>query len=1242
MKRLLGAGCRQNSGFRRRESGEDSRQWRAAEVLEDRTLLSTTVASISAIVPDPRTTAVDTIDVTFSAPIDAATFDISDLSLSRDGSGNLINGDVTITRLSDTTYRIGGLIPTGTEPLLNSGIADKFQITTYATGLNFPKSMQQLSDGSLLVATTDSPSGSFFASATGNLVRLVDSDHNGQADGPAQVLYSGLSGGLISIQLAGNLVLASNGSRISFLRQGASPTDSLTLIGAINLTYPGFWGHRTSGMKVRDVAGQPGRFELYFNVGSQENYAATTVPVVASGLVSGSLNADSIYRVTINDIGGVVEVSDLTQIAAGLRNAAGITFDPNTGDLLFADNGIDGLIDANEPLSADELNRIVAGNIGGAVEDFGFPSTFIPYRTGGQGGAGDNPLVAFQPLPNPANGSESEGPADIAFTPDSFRSILGEGVFVGFHGRSELAGLANEENPLVYYSLATDSYFHFIDNDQPIGHLDGLLATSDALYLADFSSNGRFSSGASGAGIIYRVGLPSGLTAITGDDGSYVFAVDASGIRDLAGIVGSGTASENWTKLSPDIRMLSVTANGSLSLAFTYEIVNSPAPAFDIGAYRSDDEVFGGDTGLGEVTISAAADLTVGTHVKTWSIGSGAGQFPLPGAGAAEVDTDYFLLFVADPTDAVAETDTGVPGEDNIVALTGVYHAASSPVFVHGGAGADSVGVAGAISVELNGTTYAYATNDVSALRVRTHAGNDVVDLGSITISSLIRGGAGADALTGGGADDLLYGGEGNDALVGNGGNDSLAGGAGNDTYRFNVNNAIGSDTVIEAVGGGTDLLDFTQATTVGVTVDLSKTGSQVVVNGNLTLTLSAGDVFENATGGSLNDLLTGNSLNNVLNGGDGNDTLYGMAGDDMLNGGNGNDTLYAGGGNDIQAGGAGNDTYRFNVNNAIGSDTVIEAVGGGTDLLDFTQATSVGVTVDLSKTGSQVVVNNNLTLTLSAADVFENAIGGSLNDALTGNSLANVLTGGAGNDTLTGRDGNDTLVGAAGDDTLAGGNGDDVYSFTANAALGSDTLVELPGAGVDVLDFSNTTALGVSVDLGSSIARVVNANLTLTLSSDPGFEIVIGTSKDDTLVGNALGNVFFGGAGNDLLKGLGGRDLLFGGNGVDTLMGGDDDDILAGGMTTYYNEGTGVLNRPAIDAIMAEWARSDLDFGMRLSHLRNGGGLNGSSKLNSLTLLSDGTAVDSLTGGNGLDWFWKFGSDVINDLNNGGPETVN
>jgi len=202
--------------------------------------------------------------------------------------------------------------------------------------------------------------------------------------------------------------------------------------------------------------------------------------------------------------------------------------------------------------------------------------------------------------------------------------------------------------------------------------------------------------------------------------------------------------------------------------------------------------------------------------------------------------------------------------------------------------------------------------------------------------------------------------------------------------------------------------------------------------------------------------------------------------------------------------------------------------------------------------------------------------------------------------------------------------------------------VVELAGEGLDLIDLSTTT-VAVAVNLGLTTTQIVNANLSLALSAADAVEILIGSSQADTLTGNELANVIFGGAGNDTILGLGGRDLLFGGTGNDSVNGGDDDDIVIGGLTTYFSESTKVLDRVAIKSIWDEWTRLDLGYSSRITNLRNGGGLNGTYRLNSLSVLTDTAAmIDTLTGGLGLDWFWQFSGDVVSDLNNGGAETVN
>ena len=482
--------------------------------------------------------------------------------------------------------------------------------------------------------------------------------------------------------------------------------------------------------------------------------------------------------------------------------------------------------------------------------------------------------------------------------------------------------------------------------------------------------------------------------------------------------------------------------------------------------------------------------------------------------------------------------------------------------------------------------TYAFNTDLAlgSDTIVETGAGIDTVDFGATTsrvvsvdlsnaaaqvvnagLTLTLGSGTVIENAIGGALNDTLIGNSGNNALTGGGGNDTLTGGAGNDTYAFNTNLALGSDTIVES-GGGTDTLDFSATTTRNVAVDLSNAAAQVV-NAGLTLTLSSGATMENVTGGSLADTFTGNSLNNTL------------------------------------TGGAGNDTYKFNTDLALASDTINEA-GGGIDTLDFSATAVRNVVVALSTAPAQVV-NAGLTLNLSSASTIENVIGGAGNDSLIGNTLNNTLTGGAGNDALT------------------GGSGNDTYKFNTDLALGTDTISEV-GGGIDTLDFSATTTRNVTVDLSTPGSQVVNAGLSLILSSNATMENVIGGALNDTLTGNALANVLFGGAGNDVLNGGAGNNILIGGTGADALTGGANEDLMLGG---NYLLGT---DANALIALRTEWSSSNT-YDTRMQHLLGtlAGGLNGSTALTSATAKEDG-AADTLTGGGGKDWYLNNGAGAV------------
>jgi Ca2+-binding RTX toxin-like protein len=202
--------------------------------------------------------------------------------------------------------------------------------------------------------------------------------------------------------------------------------------------------------------------------------------------------------------------------------------------------------------------------------------------------------------------------------------------------------------------------------------------------------------------------------------------------------------------------------------------------------------------------------------------------------------------------------------------------------------------------------------------------GNDVVTnfaiVGDVLKSGIIWGtidlGAGNDKFTGGanletvkdgdGADIVSLGG-GSDTYIATGsfgidGIDTIKGGAGIDTYDASAaagRVSINLDTVAH------DFSPF--APGFGLVAASIAFGGDIAGPGKETIT-----GFENARGGSDDDIIYGSAAANVLNGRFGNDFLFGFGGNDVLDGGPGIDELVGGAGKDILTGGAGVDGFDY------------------------------------------------------------------------------------------------------------------------------------------------------------------------------------------------------------------------------------------------------------------------------------------------------------------------------------------
>jgi glucose/arabinose dehydrogenase len=385
---------------------------------------------------------------------------------------------------------------------------DDFEVTVFASSLSFPIGMAELPDGSVLVAINE---GANFYNSTGKLIRLKDSDSDGVADGPPQTMFEGLPGSQTTVRIADDLVFVTGSAKpITVLRLGETLDSTMTLAGKINFTFSGSDHHAHSTLEIRPTPDSDNSHDLILQQGSEYNATASSrvVGISSDSIqgVGGTLVDESVYKITITDHGTHLSASEPNRIAKGLRNAAGFAFHPATGDLYLQDNGIDGLVNSNEPHSADELNMIARDEIGVRNPDFGYPDGYTAYRTGvAVGDEPERPVMVFQPIPDPHTGMRSEGPNHITFAPTLFPEGLNDGLFIGFHGKFMSGGIKNDENPLVFANPQTGDYFHFIQGQQNgIGHLDGLLATRDTLYVADLVTHGNLLNGA-GAGVIYRI-----------------------------------------------------------------------------------------------------------------------------------------------------------------------------------------------------------------------------------------------------------------------------------------------------------------------------------------------------------------------------------------------------------------------------------------------------------------------------------------------------------------------------------------------------------------------------------------------------------------------------------------------------------------------------------------------------------------------------------------------------------------
>jgi Ca2+-binding RTX toxin-like protein len=271
-----------------------------------------------------------------------------------------------------------------------------------------------------------------------------------------------------------------------------------------------------------------------------------------------------------------------------------------------------------------------------------------------------------------------------------------------------------------------------------------------------------------------------------------------------------------------------------------------------------------------------------------------------------------------------------------------------------------------------------------------------------------------------------------------------------------------------------------------------------------------------------------------VIDSGAGSDTIYGKGGDDLLCGNFGGDAVYGGPGNDRLTGGR--DSFDL-VEGGPGNDYMVDGgsccweLAGG-DTVSFRTATGP-VTVDLpadkaTGQGTDTVVGFGQidgsdfgdTLIAQFSDQGTPIRGFGGNDLIIGYDgptyMAEIFMGGMGNDTIRGRDGAEYIVGGQGDDTLVGGPNS---SWDPCCPEGDQANYGATYLSTNAWFWEGSRG-AVTVDLAAGIATGEQGRDTLR-----GFEIVWGSTDDDTLLGDEGDNKLYGEDGTDTIDGRGGTD---------------------------------------------------------------------------------------------------------------------
>lgn len=340
--------------------------------------------------------------------------------------------------------------------------------------------------------------------------------------------------------------------------------------------------------------------------------------------------------------------------------------------------------------------------------------------------------------------------------------------------------------------------------------------------------------------------------------------------------------------------------------------------------------------------------------------------------------------------------------------------------------------------------------------------------------------------------------GAGNDSVVSSVYNDTIKAGAGNDTII-----AIGGNNKIYGEGG----------------------------NDEIHISSEKGNNY--IDGGAGNDYLTGAKGNDTIKGGSGNDTISEWAGKNALYGGAGNDYIAGGEGNDKMYGDAGNDTI-FSYS---GNDTIY--AGAGNDRVEVI----TGKNTIYAQKGNNTIYGGKGSDKIYAGsgnDKIYYCVGGG-KDTIYNATSKTTLAIYDSNVDLNMRDltfvkkGNDLIIALK-----TQGNADGTLKYSDSITIANYyksknkiSNIEILGRYRNYLPYSEQTLANLMKNQG--VYQVGNKVTGINGITN----VIVGTSKNDTLNGGNSMDMFAGGKGNDIIKGGKGTTLVqyIAGDGNDTIQ---------------------------------------------------------------------------------------------------------